>query len=781
MNSKFDRLRAGEVVEIEPGRKGRLNLQDKTFETSDGRRMFVGDDKDFFPSSDSELGFSREKERVERGVHGTTGGEFIHQFMNQGIAGAGKDWINRITQKGDDYLTTKRANQEVSEEISERSPWTSAGATAASFIPDIALTRGMSGLAAAPLLSVSHAGSRILDEPGQVAGEAALSAAGGFFIDKGASALNKMAQRRGDFRALPGQQQAVRESNALGQQAVNEANALQSEQHNLLKKNVSDFNSAKLKQHEIDLNTRQNNIIKEQADFEKRKLQRDAEIVRLKNKAEMDKVQRNANSEKSNTEYRLAKQKVDQENKMMAERLKVEMSEYQKALKELPDLQKQAQKEFSETIIRNSEKISEAFPKDAKIYSNQFKPNQFISDSVAKGAIGEVESAQAAKILQSVFKEGEVLSAQQLSSKYRVLEDYIQKSTPEIASVLNNFKLHMGDRLKSVVADNISYNRVVPSLKSQIQKEAESVIKGMVKDSPISLPLATKRMRNNLDDLFKNLTPEDFVNKLRNGEIHEGILAEMNRAVNSPEFANQFNSRLENILRKSEMKIFGVETEAAKKMGSRVKNTFGLAEPVPPPSVPIAGEKIPMPSAPAAQPEIAMQMPDPIAPPATFPLPPKPNLMPMPGNAPAPQSFTPQMEPSLAPAQGMAERTGDFLEKNLLGGKGIADNPLTKLAGLKYLLGSAAVPAEAAYLGMKGLTSPTAMGEAARITFKQGGIQAIENWAQKYPSYKNGVLGNPQERRSLTKEIEDDLEIPLDQKAVLQSKVNRGKPLQAPL
>ncbi len=94
------------------------------------------------------------------------------------------------------------------------------------------------------------------------------------------------------------------------------------------------------------------------------------------------------------------------------------------------------------------------------------------------------------------------------------------------------------------------------------------------------------------------------------------------------------------------------------------------------------------------------------------------------------------------------------------------------------MLGSAAVPAEAAYVGMNALTSPTALGEAARMTFRQGGIQAIESWAQRYPSYQNGILQSPQDRRSLTKEIEDASDIPIEQKAVIQSKVNRGKPLQ---
>jgi len=168
-------------------------------------------------------------------------------------------------------------------------------------------------------------------------------------------------------------------------------------------------------------------------------------------------------------------------------------------------------------------------------------------------------------------------------------------------------------------------------------------------------------------------------------------------------------------------------------------------------------------------------------------MPQRPTLLSEP-NAPTPQSFTPQAEPTLAPPNGLAERAGDFFEQGLGGmmkGNTIANNPIAKLAGLKYVLGKAALPIEAAgaagYLGGKALTSPTALGQAARMTFSKGGLIAIDSWAQKYPSYRNGVLESPQDRRSLTKEIEDDLEIPIEQKAIVQSKINRGKPIQAKL
>lgn len=819
MPSKFDRLRAGDVVEIEPGRKGRLNLEDKTFETSDGRRMFVGDDADFFPQNEQALGYSREKEQLNRDVKKAPAGEFLYQFGNQGLAGSAKDWMNKIIQKGDAYEQTKRINQEVSSEISERSPWTSAGATVASFLPDLAITKGMSATKAAPLLTGLHAGPRILEEPGQVAGEAALSTAGGFLIDKGANALNRIAQRRGQVRQLPGQRQAVTESNQLGQQATNEANALQTQQFNALKQNVKSANEAKLQQHQADLNTRQNTIIQEQNAYEQRKLLRDQEVIRLKNKSEIEKAQRASSAAKSETEYRTAKEAADLENKRMAERFKQDQASYQQALKELPELQKKAQQEYSANVVKNAESIGNAFPKESRIYSSQFGVDEFIDESIRKsGMAGSKEANQASRILKSIMPDGEILTSKELASRYKALEGAIQKATPEVREVLNEFKAHVGDRLPSILADNMAYNRIVPTLRRQVEREVSSVLDamGLAESGIASRSFLKSRAKNNINSLFREISPQDFMKKFQNGEVRQQIInsvispndfsqglgalkagrkpmtmssAELERmGISIPpnpgqgkfeEFNQLFTNKLDKALAKAELKMIATDVDASTKLGAKVRKTYGSAEPVAPPNAPIAPEPMASPFAPAEPPPIApVQLPPPVSPAQVPPMPGKPSLMAEPA-PPTPQSFMPQPEPNLAPASGLAERTGDFLEQNLLGsGSGPLNNPLLKLGGLKYLLGKAAVPAEAAYLGMKGLTSPTAAGEAVRASFKQGGIQAVDMWARKYPSYQNGILQSPQDRRSFTKEIEDDFEIPLEQKAVIQSKINRGMPLQ---
>ncbi len=103
---------------------------------------------------------------------------------------------------------------------------------------------------------------------------------------------------------------------------------------------------------------------------------------------------------------------------------------------------------------------------------------------------------------------------------------------------------------------------------------------------------------------------------------------------------------------------------------------------------------------------------------------------------------------------------------------------LAKLAGVP--LAKVAAGGAALATGAKALTSPTVAGQALRTGLEQGArlVSVIDSMAQKYPSYRDGVLEDPQERRSLTKEIEDNRQMSPEDKAVYQSKVNRGKPLQ---
>lgn len=783
MPSKFDLLREGKAIEFEPGVSGRLNPQTRKLELSTGEVLDASNDPDFYPKNEKALKLSRQKESVEKGAR-NTGGEFFHQFANQGLIGGATDWVSYLSQTGDEYVTRKQAEQQVSQRISEQSPYTSGAATAASFATDIAATRGMSALKAAPLLTLGSAGSRIATEPGEVAGETLMSAGLGYGLDKVGGYLNRVAQRRGASRAIPGQQQAVVE-----------ANALQAQEFNALKQNVKNINESRLKQHQTELNARQNRMIESQNNYEKAKLARDAEVMKAKNQFDLAKSNRSAETSRLEAEYKAAKSSADAEGKRLQDEYKQAQQRYEQSIKEMPKLQAEAQREYSQNVINRANEIEKSFPKGSRISSLELDIPGFIETRLSKtGLAGSTESARVTRILKSLFPEGEYLTAKDISGRYKAIEEAIQRSNPEVKGILNEFKNHLGDKLPIILSNNMSYERVVPSLTKQLGKDIESVFKKFPKGMTIkSIKKLEVSAKNNASKYFEKLTPSELIDKIKNGEFRqeflENVFSEGGKSVmnaegkvigtrNFPDYVkvleDMFVGKLDDAIAKAELKMIGVETDAAKRLGANVKRTKGLAEPIAPPQPPNPVSPVAQPMAlNELPPVIPPNMPPPIQSTITPPIPGKPSLMGI------PEAPVPMAEPILQGAQGMAERTGDLLEKPILsGGRGLTNNPLIKLGGLKYLLGGAAVPAEAAYLGMKGLTSPTVAGQAARMSFKQSGIQAIEQMAQKYPSYNNGILDNPQDRRSLTKEIEDDFEIPIEQKAVLQSKVNRGKPLQ---
>lgn len=881
MPSNLDRLREGQAIEFEPGLSGRLNREKRQLELSTGQVLDASDDEHLFPRDESALKVSRHTESLEKGIKGPAS-EFWHQYSTQGIPGSIRDII---MYHGKDYAEKKRAQEAVSSRISDESPYLSGAATAANIGTDVVLTRGMSALKAAPALTIASAGSRLATDPVGVGADALMSAGAGWGFDKTMGGINKITARRAAAQAIPGQQQAVRNANIQGQQATNQANAAQqqqfaqqqlnvtntnnarmqqyqqakvnhqntvlqqknthaqaqataAQQHNILTQNVKNANQARLQQHQADLTARQNAIIQAKNAHAQAESARQAEVVRLKNQAETARLQRSAESSKLEAEYKAAKAATEQENKRMLEKFKLEQEQYEKSLKELPELQKRAQAEHSQNIIKTAQELERNFPKSSKLSTEELGVAQFLDESVQKtGLAGSREASQATRILNSIFPEGELIGGRELSSRYKALEEAIQRANPEVQQVLSSFKEHLGKRLPVIIEDAVAYSKVAPLLKRTIESDVKAILKDIHFDGSGAKAAHEKissfALSNAKSALKTDLSQAQFMQKLQSGEmgrelankiltVEDFMPTSSRSAIRQLEkdglfeyvyndakkkhayFVDELAKKLESRLARYELSASQSAKAAKQNLGQNLRKTYGMAEPVPAPLAPQSPTPLAGPQAPGELPPLApLQLPQPVAapalpgmpaspnlasmpaapivpPPNAPPLPNRPNLMPKP-TPPTPQSFSPQIEPTLAPAQGFAEHAGDFLEQNLLGGTGLLNNPVAKLAGLKYMLGKGALPLEAGYLGMKGLTSPGAGGQMARATFKQAGIQAIENWMQQYPSYHDGILEAPQERRALTKEIEDDPAIPLEQKALLQSKVNRGRPLTAAL
>ena len=276
----------------------------------------------------------------------------------------------------------------------------------------------MSALKAAPLLTAGSAGSRLFTEPGEVLTETAGSAALGYGLDKVGGYLNRVAQRRAESRAIPGQQQAVREANELGQQNVSNLNKLQQDQYNLLKRDVRNYNENRLRQHQSDLIARENQMIQSKNAYEQAKAAREAEMVKLKNDYEIAKAQRSSEASRLEGEYKAAKTAAEQQNKKLQDEFKLAQSQYQESVNQLPELQRQAQKEFSENVVRNSKEIERIFPKSSKFSTDELGVANFIEENINKSGIaGSREGNQARRFLQSVFPEGEFLGGRELSKR----------------------------------------------------------------------------------------------------------------------------------------------------------------------------------------------------------------------------------------------------------------------------------------------------------------------------------------------------------------------------
>lgn len=165
------------------------------------------------------------------------------------------------------------------------------------------------------------------------------------------------------------------------------------------------------------------------------------------------------------------------------------------------------------------------------------------------------------------------------------------------------------------------------------------------------------------------------------------------------------------------------------------------------------------------------------------------NVLPQPPMVTPRQTIQPNLQPvpQVPDPQGVYQRLAYGLEN--MGEQGVggmiqaAKNNATggafaAMAGVP--VGKMAAAGAAGLATLSALTSPSAFAGAVRTALEQSTrmIGAVKERAQQYPSHRaNGVLEDPMERRSLVKEIEDDMNMSIEDKAITQSKVNRGQPL----
>lgn len=789
---KKEMLRDGLPVEVEPGVYGRLNRENKTLELSNGRVLDVPEkyQSSLLPENKAQQRAIREQESLEQRVQGTPFGEALFKagehsnvmqffknigenFVDQPIKALqtqpGQDTLSFLERLGENKAAQMQAYQNVSQRISEESPYNTMLGAAGGIGLDLFATRNLSPAQGAAALSFAGNAQNLIDNPQEVIQDVALSAAGGKLIDKTLGGLSKLANKRRDYRDLKSTIAATEAKNLADEQALNLANAeskaLNDQQRQAI---LSQNTQEKIRTDALNATNRENiaqaNLTARQQ-YQAQKLARDQQI-------EAQRLQQQT-------------QKAEQAQ---------QMANYRTKLENLPKLQEQSQRQFSANTIQNMEKALNLAGKEASFSSEQIAVNNFIKEFINSTERAATPAGkEATGFLNQIFSkaEGRRITSNELLNAFKAIENRMLKASPEMKTILGDFKDYLAERLPQSIAEAKLFSKQFPRFERELLKEFD---RGA---NLLKIPgNSAKNTKENLKQILKELTPETFHELSKSGNL-KNYISDLLRGKTSEtvvvgdkklpvtKYTTEAQKQIADFLETRANKVFQDSQAAAlenavdiqRNLGNKLKNTTGFSPPLEAPSPP---EMM------AAASNMGAPIPPPISTPIPTPFVPQaPNLQVMPPKF-TPQPFNPAPIPTISPPQGIGDSVARGLEDlnagNLLKSKSLTDNPLAKLAALKYVLGSAAAPIELATAGgigaMKALTSPSAVGDISRQSFKQGMLGLIDSLARRYPSYRNGILDNPADRRSLTKEIEENPSMSLEDKAIYQSKINRGEPLQ---
>lgn len=681
-------------------------------------------------------------------------GNFLSSLGEAFATKKGQENLSFLEKQQQNYEASKRANERLSSEISDESPIASLIGKGAGIVGDIVATRKLPAAKALPLLSAAEQGTDIIRSPLETLQKVGVSAAEGFLADRLVGGIGKIASRRGEIRA-------------------NKALALETAEKNRLGAEQNLFEKAEA-----------NKLYQQQKlDYKQALIDRKNEINRL-------------HKEKSIS---------DLEHKKL-------MQEYERELKAIPQRQKEAQELYSKEVVRNAKKIEDVMAKGDQVLAGDIAANDFIRDTVNSTELaGSREAREVERFLKATFPDDAILNAEGIVKRYEALEKLIQKSNPVKQKILLDFKDHLGKKLPQLIETAVAYRTIAPKLRQQIIKSSAKFLK----DRGLNENLAN--LESTVTKSISQYHPREFIEKLKDGSIaselansiiakdktlerieaeiaqvaakknktvlvgnkpypKEGLLKILNDARNThlegtKKIVDEYQSLLKNIESNFLIDIDLAKAHVSKRLGKAFQRTGGKASEIVTP----------------ANPETLSNAN--VGEPASFfiqntPLP----ALPLPKEVP---DFIPQNPPQLSPAQGLA-KVGDVLENltvsNVLnkGKNTLTNNPITKLAALKYVLGKAAVPLELGALGgaasLKLLTQPTTAGQFIREYVVNQGSRGIfrgfhEFAKTRYKTYQNGVIQSPDERFRAAHDVEVDPQLNIEEKAILQKKINRGEPI----
>lgn len=442
-----------------------------------------------------------------------------------------------------------------------------------------------------------------------------------------------------------------------------------------------------------------------------------------------------------------------------------------------------AEKDFLTQMARKLDGVQSEL-RGAGIVKDVLDVDNFINKEIGMSSLGATpQGNRLASFIQSLEKSApEHLNADDLKRMFLAIEERIATSVPQEASVLSNFRNHLVDRLPMGAANSAVKAKYGTRLLNSMEKEIDSAVNAFMSDKLMIKDLkkfvGDKPLQGLADDVkrfvksgYDKVTPTEFLNDINSGNMESRMMWFFDNNQKIQELTNKIDSTLQQLqnvapiaqLRSPEIQNLVKARDSLNKMRTNLQNNV---------SKNIQNNAL---SASIYEKDVLDRVGRKIS--NAVGLSPR-TSNPRPINAPAPQnpqvgrtaSFfeTPDFYSTNAKRAASSAKTG--LGAVGLGAVGYAAGLPKAAIGAGVLAGAGGLTA-----ALRGITSPTALGAFARNSIQRGGIRmVVESIAEKYPSYQNGVLLDPQDRRAAAAEIEQDQDLGLEDKAVLQAKINRG-------
>lgn len=470
---------------------------------------------------------------------------------------------------------------------------------------------------------------------------------------------------------------------------------------------------------------------------------------------------------------------------------------YPEILKAHQEATTKAEKDFLVKMAKGIDTIQSDL-KGKGIAKTSLGIDDFINQNIGTSAIaGTPEAKQLTNFLESLSVSApEHMNAMDVRNIFQAIEGRLAKATPIEGPILNSFRDHLVQRIPVGAANSATRAKYGTRLIDSLDKHIDSAVNSFLSDKQLvgflKKYIGGQSLQGLGDDLkrfvrsgFDKLSPQEFIQDLQSGNFADRIMWYLDNNKKLMELTGSVNHTVDYLkklsmaqmrhtipyepetlkhLLKAKDRLANMRTEIADKFSKDLnKNSRGINS-YHDYVLNNVSDKL----------SDAVGIQNPLAganPPS--------NIRPMPTPAPLP--------PQTGRMAGYFE-TPNFYRSQLSKLAGLGKGSAGKLAKFAWIgAGLPKAGAAAATVGtiggltaaLRGVTSPTALGSIAREGIKRGGIRFIvESIAQKYPSYQNGVLQDPQERRAASSEIEQDQDIGIEDKAMLQTSINRGKNLE---